>query len=302
MEIIRACENIKIGEPSAVALGFFDGVHLGHVKVIKTAKSYGLKTVVVSFEQHPDEVLKDKTVLRLMTNEQKEQVLEELGVDILVYLNFGVIKDLSPEQFIVDILKKQLNTIAVFCGFNYKFGKGAVAGVQELESLSSHYGFKVKSLPPLNINDIPVSSTRIRVLIEKGEIEKANILLGRPFSIRFEVIHGRKLGRSLGTPTMNQSLPLWFIKPRFGVYATTVLIAGKHFPAVTNVGKKPTVGTFGSDAILAETYIPNFNEDLYGKTITVEFMQFIRDEMKFDSIEELKVQIFKDVEKALEIV
>lgn len=302
MEIIRACENIKISEPSAVALGFFDGVHLGHIKVIKTAKSYGLKTVVLSFEQHPYEVLKEKIVLRLMTNEQKEKVFEDLGVDILVYLNFGVIRELSPEQFIKDILKKQLNARAVICGFNYKFGKGAAAGVQELEQFSGYYDYKVRSLPSININDIPVSSTRIRALIEMGEIEKADILLGRPFSISFEVIHGRKLGRSLGTPTINQSLPLWFIKPRFGVYATNVIIAGKHLPAVTNVGKKPTVDSFGSDTILAETYIPSFNEDLYGKTITVEFMKFIRDEMKFDSIEELKTQIFKDIKKALEII
>jgi riboflavin kinase/FMN adenylyltransferase len=302
MEIIKADENIKISEPSAVALGFFDGVHLGHIEVITAAKNYGLKTVVVSFEQHPDEVLKDKTVLRLMTNEQKEQALEDLGVDVLIYLNFLKIKELSPEKFIVDILKKQLNARAVFCGFNYKFGKDATAGIQELEQFGRHYDFKVKRLPPVNNNNIPVSSTCIRVLIEKGEIEKANILLGRPFSINFEVIHGRKLGRSLGTPTINQSFPLWLIKPRFGVYATTAIIAGKHLPAVTNVGTKPTVASHGSDKVLAETYIPNFNEDLYGKTITVEFIRFIRDEMKFDNIEELKTQIFKDIEKALEFV
>jgi riboflavin kinase/FMN adenylyltransferase len=301
MEIIRSYENKRIKEPSAVALGFFDGVHLGHTQVIKAAKHYGLKTVVASFEQHPGEVLKNKTVLRLMTNEQKEKILEEIGVDVLIYLDFVKIKEYSPEKFIADILKKQLNATAVFCGFNYKFGKGAVAGIQELELFGKQYDFKVKVLPPVSVGGLPVSSTRIRLLIENGEISKANVLLGRPFSISFEVIQGKKLGRSLGSPTINQSLPLWLIKPRFGVYATKVIISGRHLPAITNVGVRPTVDNYRCDTILAETYIPNFNEDLYGRIITVEFIEFIRDEIKFTGIEELKVQIAKDVKKALEI-
>jgi riboflavin kinase/FMN adenylyltransferase len=300
MEIIRSCQNIKITEPSAVALGFFDGVHLGHIEVIKAAKDFGLKTIVLSFEQHPGEVLKSKNVLRLMTNEQKEQACEELGVDILVYLDFAKIKQLTPEQFVTKILKDKLNAKAVFCGFNYKFGKSAIAGKKELEDFGKQYDFKVKSLNQVSVNGAIVSSTLIRTLIECGEIEKANALLSRPFSIKFEVIHGRELGRTLGTPTINQYMPVWFIKPRFGVYATMVNIDGKKLPAVTNVGKNPTIVSSNSETILAETHIPNFNQDLYGKVISVEFMHFIRDEMKFDSIEELKVQIYKDVEKALE--
>jgi riboflavin kinase/FMN adenylyltransferase len=300
MQIIRVFENINIIEPSAVALGFFDGVHLGHIAVIKAAKDFGLKTIVLSFEQHPGEILKNKNVLRLMTNEQKEQAFEALYVDKLVYLDFVKIKELSPEQFVTDILKTQLNAKAVFCGFNYKFGKSALAGIKELESFGEQYDFKVRCLHQVSVNGVAVSSTIIRALIESGDIEKANALLSRPFAIKFEVIHGRELGRTLGTPTINQIMPTWFIKPRYGVYATNVMIDGKKLPAVTNVGKNPTIICSNSETILAETHIPNFNQDLYRKIVTVEFIHFIRDEMKFESIDELKVQIYKDVEKALE--
>lgn len=282
------------GTPTAVALGFFDGVHTGHAAVIGAAaalaRARGLSAAVVTFRSSP------RGSALLMTEEQRREAMAALGAGALVELSFGQVRDLSPEAFVHDILRDGMQAKAVFCGFNYRFGRGAEAGTQELIRLCGRCDIAVQVLPPVCALGGPVSSTRIRALLREGRADEAGALLGRAFAVRAEVIHGRRLGRTLGTPTINQRLPAGLVEPAHGVYASYALVAGKRLPAVTNIGNNPTVG---GTSVLCETYIPRFSGDLYGKTVEVSLRKFLRGEVKFDTLDEMKAQIMRDAEDSL---
>lgn len=286
---------------SAVALGNFDGLHLGHRKVIDSAvsaKEQGLLPTVLTFAANPLADLGGRPGGEIITQEQKIALLEEFGVEQLYILRFAEIKDLSPEDFVDEVLIKVCRARKVCCGFNFTFGCGGKANSETLTRLCAQRSIGAEVTGAVISGGEPVSSTRIRGLIAAGDMPGAAELLGRPYGYCSEVQHGRRLGRELGTPTLNQAIPQNFVLPRFGVYASQVIIDDKEYVGVTNVGVKPTVG---SPCALAETWMPGYRgEDLYGRTVRVNLMQFLRPERKFSGLDELKVEIIKNGEQAKE--
>lgn len=283
--------------PSFVAIGCFDGVHLAHRKILETVisgKQEGLKPAVFTFDVNPDTAGKGMPLL--MTTEEKLRIFEALGIEMVFLLQFADVKDITAESFVADVLRRQCGAQKVCCGYNFHFGKGGRANAAVLRQLCRGHGMEVAVVEEMDFLEQPVSSTRIRKLIQAGEITEANTLLGRPFSFAFPVVHGRKLGRKLGFPTMNQRLPDNFIQPRNGVYSSETVVDGVAYGSVTNIGFKPTVG--GETAISAETWIQDFSGDLYGRTITVALHQFLREERKFPSLEALQAQILEDQARA----
>jgi len=282
---------------SAVALGFFDGVHLGHRAVIGAAKEAagaGAETIVFSFSL-TDLLPQQKNGAKwLTTDAQKACKCEALGVDRLLLPPFSAIAGLSPEEF-ADLLTTRLHAKTVACGYDYRFGRGASGTAEDLRRLLAPHGAEVVCVPAVLEGGEPVSSSRIRALLAAGEAEAANRLLGAPFALVSDVVHGRGIGRQLGFPTANQRFPADFLVPRHGVYAARATVEGRAYPAVTNVGVKPTVG---DDRPGAESCLIGFSGDLYGREITVEFLQFLREERKFPDLESLRAQIARDAERA----
>lgn len=281
----------------AVALGNFDGLHPGHLAVLEeTKKAAGsvLTPCVVLFREHSQKILSGAAPSMLMTSRERGELLSRLGFDA-DYLDFNEIKGLSEKEFVDIILKEQLNAKAVVCGFNYRFGRGASGTSETLARLCKESGLICRIVGEVSCNGKPVSSTAIRSAIENGEIEGANCMLGRKFGFTATVINGDKRGRTWGFPTVNQLLPDGLTVPKFGVYASCVTLDGRQYHGVTNIGKRPTVGT---DIILSETHILDFNEDIYGKEVDVRLERFIRSEQKFNSFDELAAQIKTDVTEA----
>ena len=275
----------------AAALGSFDGLHLGHRQVIGNTLSVpGLRPAVITFQQNPSVSLQKKPVPLLTTNEQKLALLEEMGVEVVYLLPFDRIRDMEPEDF-VEALYRVCRIRALSCGFNFRFGKNGRGDAGLLKELCREKGIELSVTPPVSVAGETVSSTRIRACLEQGDVQQAGQLLGRPFGYDFEVTHGRQLGRTWGTPTINQPFPAGYVLPRFGVYASLVEVEGQKYYGVTNIGVKPTVG---SDCALSETWIPEFSGDLYGKKVPVELLDFIRPERKFDSLEQLKNEILEN--------
>lgn len=275
----------------AAALGSFDGLHLGHRQVIgNTISAPGLRPAVITFQQNPSVSLQKKPVPLLTTNEQKLALLEEMGVEVVYLLPFDRIRDMEPEDF-VEALYRVCRVRALSCGFNFRFGKNGRGDAGLLKELCRKKGIELSVTPPVSVAGETVSSTRIRACLEQGDVQQAGQLLGRPFGYDFEVTHGRQLGRTWGTPTINQPFPQGYVLPRFGVYASLVEVEGQKYYGVTNIGVKPTVG---SDCALSETWIPEFSGDLYGKKVPVELLDFIRPERKFDSLDQLKNEILEN--------
>lgn len=286
----------------SLALGFFDGLHKGHQSVIAAAvqqKKHGLTPAMLTFSDSPHGVLSKKTVPRLMTRENRYELLEQLGIEALYELDFESIRNIPPKAFVSEILHSALGAKKVFCGFNYRFGKAGAGDEKALHTFCAQHGISAVTLPPVLFENEVVSSTRIRTALTNGEIKKANQMLGRRFSFDFTVRHGNELGRKMETPTINQPIPADFILPKFGVYAAFAIIGGKAHRAVTNIGIKPTVG---SDSPLAETWILDDNiGSLYGLNPKIELVEFIRPEKKFSGINELQAAILRDGETAKNI-
>lgn len=295
MEILGPDGHMGGAEPAALALGYFDGVHIGHTAVIRAALAAPGPTVVVTFRAAAVTALKGNGARALMSDSLREQVLESMGVDAVAYLDFGAVRNLTPGDFVQDILVGRLHAGFVSCGFNYSFGRGGSGGPADMAGLCARHGVRTATIAPVCLEGETVSSTRIRSLVERGEMEHAAAMLGRPFALRLPVAHGRKLGRELGMPTINQPLPDCAVVPRFGVYAAAVRLDGREYLAVADVGCKPTVG---SDYILAETYILDYEGDLYGREVTVELLHFMRPEEKYDDLETLRRQMQADAEAA----
>ena len=282
---------------TAVALGFFDGLHLAHRQVLAAAvaqREKGLTPCVLLFDDHPQHVLNGKTVPKLLQNEKRDILLSEMGLTA-VNCSFERIRNHTPREFVSQVLRGELNAAFVSCGYNYRFGKNGEGDAAALKALCAAEGVEVCVCPEIDFEGEPVSSTAIRRLIENGEAEKAARLLGRPFSFSAEVIAGDRRGRLLGTPTVNQLLPPDLAVPKYGVYVSAVRFDGKAYTGVTNVGARPT---FQSTEVRSETYILDFDGDLYGKTVETALVKYLRPVMTFDSADALKAQIARDVQAA----
>lgn len=287
---------------TAVALGYFDGIHLGHQAVLNTALEYAKKEklvpVVMLFDIHPRKLISGKVPPMLTSEEKKRELLCKMGFTVVDF-NFREAMDYSPNEFIEKILIDALNARVVSCGFDYHYGKGGKGNADTLYEELKKRGIKAFSKEPILLGKEVISSTAIRTLIAAGEIEKANTMLGTCFSYDFTVKKGDGIGkRVLGFPTINQFFPQDFIVPKYGVYASKVCLDGKWYPAVTNVGIRPTVA---KDSMRSETCILDFSGDLYGKNVEVSLLSFIRSEIKFPDLEALSKQIEKDIIKARNI-
>lgn len=283
---------------SAVALGNFDGMHIGHMAVLNRAKSFektGLTPVAVLFDEHSRKLIEGSAPPMLTLPQERDKIISKNGLKI-VTLPFAEIKQLSPAEFVEEILIKQLHAAVVCCGFNYRFGKNAVGDAEMMNKLCRERGIDCCVVDEVDFEGQPVSSTEIRSLIENGQIEKANRILGRSFGFCSTVIDGDKRGRKLGFPTINQEIPSELVLPKFGVYETAVTVLGKKYKGITNIGKRPTVGT---DKILGETHILDFSGNIYGETVDIRLKRFIRPEKKFSSFEELARQIEADKREVL---
>ena len=288
----------------AVALGVFDGVHIGHRMVIHRVVGrcaphglfHPLSACVLDFAQ-PVWQIKPGSATLCSAN-VRDHVLEALGVQERIDLDFDAVRDLSPEAFVRDILQQTLHACYVCCGENYRFGRGGAGTASLLRTLCAPLGIEVEIVPPLMADGEPVSSSRIRACIAAGDMRQASRLLGHPFILDGIVEHGRHLGHTLGAPTLNQPLPEHFAQPRFGVYASCVILNKKIYYAVTNIGVHPTAG---AGVPQAETYIPDIDADLYGRSIRVMPIRYLRPEQSFASLEELRGQIARDREQAKRI-
>lgn len=290
---------------TAVAMGLFDGLHYGHKTVIRYASDIaennpGIEPAVFTFDTASVTSKGNGGVECILSREMKFELIEQLGVRYIYSPDFMNFKDLTGEEFAELVLCGKLNAKFVTCGEDFRFGKGAKCGVEELDRLCRKHGIRLYVVPPVRENQgIRISSTMIRELIRGGDIEKANLLLGSHFTMKLPVAYGRKIGRTLDFPTINQYLLKRQVMPKFGVYASKTEVLGKIYKSVTNIGVKPTVG---SDAPLAETYIIDFDgSDLYGETAKISLISFIRPEMKFDGVEALKAQIARDLQAVMEV-
>lgn len=280
-------------EPCAVMIGKFDGLHLGHRALISAMKeqSEELSKVIMSF------VMNGSGTKEILNEREKITLCEELGFDAYLHVDFNdEIRNMTPESFVSECLHKKINAKAVYVGSNFRFGKNRAGDPDMLKKLCGEFGIKVVVIPGITIHGIPVSATEIRKRIFMGDMKEAAELLGTPYFVSGTVIKGRQLGRTMKFPTLNLMPEKEKILPPNGVYMTETVINGQKFPSVTNVGTKPSVTD--EMTVFVETHLlrfPKEEEPGYGSEICVEFLDFIRPERKFGSIEELYMQIEQDV-------
>lgn len=277
------------------ALGYFDGVHLGHAAVIGQAVSYakqkGIKSAVFSFFFDKDR-LSAKGQEDIFTTKQRIERFERLGVDLVFMLPFSRFCHLTDSQFVKDIIKDGFNCSAVFSGEDYSFGKGGTGKSDRLVELCALQGIEAFICPQLSEGGQKISSSRIRALISKGDMEKASRLLGGDYSFTAPIEKGDTRGRTLGFATANQTIPEGMLCPEFGVYVSEAEVKGQTYRAVTNIGVRPT---FYSKGIrLAETHIIGFSGDIYGVDVKLTLLSFLRPEQKFGNVNELIAQLEKD--------
>lgn len=282
----------------SLALGFFDGVHIGHKAVIENAVQYAnhnnKQSAVITFKDHPCCYFWGVCPKYILTREQREKFISDLGVDYLYALDFNEdLSKISAEQYLKDILIKNFKPSAISTGFNHNFGANKSGNTKFLKTNQTKYGYKYFEIQPQKIRENIISSTNIRNYLSEGKIEEANQMLGYNFIIRGKVIEGAKLGRQIGFPTANLNYPCELIDLPFGVYAVKVLIENKYYKGIANFGIKPTVSNTCKHGL--EVHILDFDKDIYGENIIVEFLKMIRAEQKFSDIKTLKEQIQKDI-------
>lgn len=298
MQIIADTIDFKILQDTAVAIGKFDGMHRGHrilFHKILEAKKRGLKAVIFTFDPPPEVLFGKREPKEITTKEEKRLLFEEMGIDILI--EYPLTKETAsvlPEFFVKDILKEKMRLSYLVAGYDITFGHKGEGNADLLKELSPQLDFQLEIIDKVCDGGREISSTFVREEIEAGNMEHVNQLLGEPYQIVGEVIHGAKLGRRIGMPTINLEPPKDKLLPPNGVYFSKTIIGKKEYRSITNIGKKPTVNE--GEKIGAETYIYEFDQEIYGKCAIVKLLAFHRAEMKFDSVEKLKEQMIKDIE------
>ena len=303
MKIIRSITAFNSSEKTIVTIGTFDGIHIGHQKIlkdlIKTAKKEGKKSVLLTFFPHPRMVLqKDNKILLLNTIEEKSGLLEKMGLDYLIIHPFSrEFSRLTALDFVRDILVNKLNTSRLIIGYDHHFGKNREGNIHQLKEYSLLYDFKVEEIPAQDIDDVSVSSTKIRTALKDGNLKTANNYLGYHYMLNGSVVSGKKLGGTIGFPTANLEIKEPYkLVPKTGVYIIKTHINTVLYTGIMNIGFNPTV--LGKHQTI-EAHLFDFNEDLYGKEIMIEFIYFLREEHKFESVKELVVQLNIDKENAI---
>jgi riboflavin kinase/FMN adenylyltransferase len=301
MRTIRGLESYPPdARPGAVALGAFDGIHLGHRAIlgraVTLARERGLEALACTFDPHPLEVLQpDRAPLPITTLADRLELIAETGIDTAVVVAFTrAIAALEPEAFVRDALAGTLRAREIVVGFNHRFGRGARGDARLLETLGPSLGFRTHVVAPLEVDGVPVSSSEIRAALGRGDLERAARLLGRPYALGGEVVHGAGRGRTLGFPTANVRMDLRLpLAP--GVYACRARVGPAEYRAVVNAGVRPT---FGETELAVEAHLLDFSGDLYGQRIHLTFLRRLREERRFPSVEALREQIAADVAAA----
>lgn len=289
-------------EKTIYALGFFDGVHIGHQALLLACKHLaaqrGCKAGVVTFTSHPDALVSGSSPALLNTIEDRQRILHGYGMDTVLVLPFD--REIMTTHW-ASFLRQLVGAGAAgfVCGDDFRFGSGGLGTPKKLAAFCNKQGLPYAVVSQQELDGIRVSSTHIRDLLEKGEMATANRFLGHPHFLSGRVTEGKQLGRTIGIPTANLQIPEGVICPKKGVYACRVIVEGQVYPAVTNIGCRPTVG---GENITVEPWILDFDGDLYGKHITLLFYHFLREEKKFDSLEELKAQIHLDAAETFKLL
>lgn len=310
MKVFRNIIEARNIPNAVVTIGTFDGVHLGHQAIFNKmkalAQSVGGQTVVVTFSPHPRQVLNiDSSNLRFLTTpEEKLQKFEAFGIDNVVIINFTKEFSRTPsEVFIKDYIIDHLKPAYIVVGYDHHFGKNRMGDFDLLSDLKKKYGFKVERIAAQDVEHIAISSTKIRNALAQGNVKSANRLLGYPYSVTAEVVRGNEIGRTIGFPTANLELPKeYMLFGRGGVFACLVDYNGVTYKAMANIGHRPTIGDRAEGDMLIEVNLFDFDGDLYGKSITVRFIDRIRDEVKFEGLQALKAQLERDRERAKDLL
>jgi riboflavin kinase/FMN adenylyltransferase len=301
MRLFHGTDNAEIGRPTVVTLGVFDGLHLGHQLIMQTvlerARAVGAVPTVITFEPHPRAVLHPESAPPLLqTFDQKIEALGVLGIEQTIVIRFD--KDFAQiraQDFLRDVIADRLHAKEVYLGRGFAFGHGREGNIDLLRTVSQGLGFFADEVSEVRLRGRRVSSSRIRELLQQGEVNVARRMLGRPYGVEGRVVRGAERGVTLGFPTANLH-PQNRVIPRDGVYVTAALIDGRWRRSVTNIGTRPTFGSDKESSV--ETFVMNWSGDLYGDVVRVRFLHRLRAEQKFDSIDELKSQIEQDVRRA----
>lgn len=292
-----------MAKKKVMALGFFDGIHIGHAAlmnmIIKRAQEYDAEPAVLTFDVHPDSLVFKKNVPLINSADDRERILSRcFGIDDVVVVHFSQSVMHMDWKVFIDELIDDLDLCHIVVGHDFKFGYKGLGTAEKLEEYCAQRGVGCDIIPPVCKDGVIVSSTLIRGLIESGEIEKANEYLGRPHTLTDVVRSGYHLGTQMGTPTINMRFPDGVIIPRHGVYAAKAYVDGEEYMSVTNVGVRPTVSEDGG--VNVESFLLDFTGNLYGRLVRLDFYKFMRPERKFDDIDELAAQIKHDAESTRE--
>lgn len=303
LKVIHSIFDFTPTQKTIVTIGTFDGVHIGHQKIIKElvdeAKKTNKKAVLLTFFPHPRMVLqKDLSIKLINTIDERAQYLEKLGLDYLIIHPFSKeFSRLTALDFVRDVLVNQLNTSKLIIGYDHHFGKNREGNIEQLTEYSHLYDFTVEEIPAQDIDEVSVSSTKIRKALANGQLKTANNYLGYNFSLTGKVVNGKQLGGQIGFPTANINvLETYKLIPKTGVYIVQSIIDTSIIFGVMNIGNRPTVN---GDHQTIEVHFFNFNANLYNQTLTIELLYFLRDEQKFNSVNDLVIQLKKDEETAI---
>ena len=305
MLIIQNTEHFRIESPTIVTIGTFDGVHLGHQKILERLKELkeqtGLKTVVLTFEPHPRKILfpeqKDLKLLTLI--DEKLELLDKYGVDVAVVYPFSkAFSEMDSSFYIEEILMKNLYIKHLVIGYDHKFGKNRSGDIYTLKNFAKNHGFSVEEISAKDIDHIAISSSKIRKALEEGNLDLASEFLGHPFFLKGQVVKGKQLGRTLGYPTANiKPEAEEKIIPKIGVYFVEVIVDKQAYYGMMSIGINPT--TDSDELVKLEVHIFDFNGDIYNKTIKLNFLKRLRDEKKFANLTELKIELERDKENCM---